>query len=65
MKCCLFWGSKWVSDFPFAIISGFRASGECLVVTFHYSANTLAHSGEYATCYEIKLHVLLIGTIDR
>lgn len=33
MKCCLYWGSKWVSDFSFAIISGFRASGECLVVT--------------------------------
>lgn len=31
----------------------------------HYSANTLAHGGEYATRYEIKLHVLLIGTIDR
>lgn len=21
--------------------------------------------GEYATCYEIKLHALLMGTIDR
>lgn len=34
MKCGLYWGSKWVSDFSFAIISGFRAFGERLVVTF-------------------------------
>lgn len=59
MRCCLNCRSKWVSGFLIAINSGLRAFG-C-----HYSANTLEPHGEYATGYEIKLHALLIGTIDR